>query len=457
MSYLSFLQRLCHNHDHEQRLVTCSSILKSLVKKRLEDEFNDSSIVKDLYTFLTGSSFVGSSENYETYRALIQATNIPESSLVLFNHASRTDKRADELRARIAGYEKRIRAAWGYGAYEILPVERYNPTRMLSKHCMEVLCKLAEATDMSTGTLAILGAIDDSVSSHLDLCHLKAALKPYAPANGYPRGRKPVGFVASAATAYPALSGQHIRALEDTPSVSTPAEAPIPEQPPWSPPTAQSPENRSIDATNLPDFAAPSTHRSPPHHATRQHDSTTPPDLSTHENDCAAPTPTQSDTVPTAPPIEPQSAAMTSPDASPPSRTSPGTSRLAAVQVKTRALRYSTRASSAIRAGVQGAWGASAQDANAVAGVSGGDSLGNRTQGLDTTKVAIRRKGRGRRAVKAQTDAAAKATTPVAEELDDAGTVPRAASIPANPATEGNGTSSVAGDTWPAVGVLHSP
>ncbi|KAL8767719.1 MAG: hypothetical protein Q9209_005856 [Squamulea sp. 1 TL-2023] len=200
MPYLDYLQRRCTGLNNEQRLGQCALIYKTLAISKCHEEVEEMDVLNDLYFFVVGSrppsgSQPVSSAGNTKFQKLIEAAQMPNTCPVRFNHAPTISSKLESYRARIAAYEARIQRAWGLGSYEVLPVDMYQPTKPLSKHSMELLCKLAEHTDLPAGRSVILGAIETDGSDHLRPKHLRDAAQQYAPDGGYARGPRSRPFI----------------------------------------------------------------------------------------------------------------------------------------------------------------------------------------------------------------------------------------------------------------------
>ena len=193
MSYFDLLNRLCNNLDQAQCLSQCSSIIRTVLSDKENTDSSRGALVDDICRYFAQvlhHNGLRPARDDAFISSLPTIAEIPGAKELLLDHSPGHSKAVERAKARLAGYDKRIRTAWGDGAYHILPLALYDPARPLSKHFLDLLCKIAEATDRATGTQAILDALQKTDSKHVSLKHLRVAVAPFVPANGYPRGRR---------------------------------------------------------------------------------------------------------------------------------------------------------------------------------------------------------------------------------------------------------------------------
>ncbi|KAL9011939.1 MAG: hypothetical protein Q9173_003259 [Seirophora scorigena] len=195
MSYSTYLFPLCSGLTHEESIARCSTIVNRLIQKRLEDNLNKAVTYNGIYRFFNGfkpAVAIDAAPYVQTVQALVRATADSTASTFLQLHCAPNSKSQQhkEPRARIRAYERKIQPAWDQGAYDILPVDKYNPTVALSQHSMQTFCRLAEETDIDAARQAILAAIQERSAIYLEPAHLKKAPQPYA-LPSYPPGPAP--------------------------------------------------------------------------------------------------------------------------------------------------------------------------------------------------------------------------------------------------------------------------
>ena len=192
MFYLYFLNKWCSSLSHEKCLVKCFMIVRSLITDKKNVDLNQKSMIDDLCHFFVISLDHVERSNSENLHALVRAVNVIETRELLFAHDLTYQQTVKEVKFRIDAYNRRIYATWGCEAYDVLLVHLYNFARLLFRHFMKHLCKLAETSERFIDTQIILRAIETSVNDfvYVSTAHVKTALQLFASKRDYARDRR---------------------------------------------------------------------------------------------------------------------------------------------------------------------------------------------------------------------------------------------------------------------------